>query len=168
MVFDEFKLWFAKSITQPNFSQADDDMKMEDSRTSGHEIQAIWCIPERFSKRVTDVSQAISNEKKSPDTGIAVRTVSLRFTESRTESSSELTILERLINMVHQKADSGGFDFGRFGLECEDNPDLDCTPNADAGYKLISYGEEPNAERPALKIWNIELEFEGSHFRLGT
>jgi hypothetical protein len=54
------------------------------------------------------------------------------------------------------------------GLESTDNPELDCLPIPTAGYKLLSFKQEPNQNHPGVQIWEVVLKFVGDNSKLGT
>lgn len=169
--YENFKIWFAESTANNTFDDAADNLKIQNrSDVAGEEIKLIYCNPTQFSKRVTDVSNVLAIDKTAPDTGSAGNFVTLRFTQQR-EQSGEPTIpvLFQLLQMYFTiQTDGGGFQKGRIGLENSDNPQLDCLPIQLAGYKMLRFRQEPNDNSPALKIYEVDLEFLGDDAALGT
>lgn len=167
--FDTFKLWYSKGVSPNNtFVLADATRKIQNLTTPAEEkVSLIYCIPSPFTKRQTDVSTALAADPKKPDTGTAGAFVILRFTQLR-EQTPTVGVMAQLLNMFYLKSSDDTYDFGRFGLENTDHPELDVLPIPTAGYKFISFKQEPNQNNPALQIWELTLEFLGDHTKLGT
>ncbi len=167
--FDTFKLWYAKGTGVNNtFALADATRKIQNATTpTGEEISLIYVLPSPFSKRQTDVSQALAADPTAPDTGTAGATVILRFTQER-KVTRTVSVLPKLLEMFYLKSSDNTFEKGRFGLENTDNPDLDILPLTTAGYKFISFKQEPNQNQTSLQIWELTLKFLGDHTKLGT
>lgn len=166
--FDTFKLWYAASIANNSFALADADKRIENTTTpTGEEIQLIYCIPTQFQKRVTDVSNALAVDPKAPDTGTAGSYVTLRFAQKRNVAPT-VSALTKLRDMFYLFGTDDTFISGRFGLENTDNPELDCLPIANAGYRMVSFKQEPNQNQAALLTYEVVLRFLGDHTKLGT
>ena len=105
-------------------------------------------------------------DPQSPDTGTGASDVILRFTQER-KVTRTVPVLPKLLEMFYNKSSDDDF-LGRFGLENLDNPELDCLPIATAGYKFLSYKQEPNQNTSAIQIWEVRLKFVGDHTKLGT
>jgi len=170
MAFEVFKIWYALDLANNEFADQTDALrKIENTTTpSGEEISLIYCLPNPFSKRVTDVSEALAVDPKSPDTGTAMANVIIRFTQQRKNGQPASPILDKLIEMFYLKGTDDIFLNGRFGLENSDNPKLDCLPIATAGYKLLTFKEEPNQNTLTITTWELHLKFLGDHTKLGT
>lgn len=167
--YDTFKIWYSKGTGANNtFALADATRKIENVTTPvGEEISLIYCMPSPFAKRVTDVSEALASDPTAPDTGTATANVILRFTQQR-EVTPTIPVLAQLLEMFYLKSSDDTYLKGRFGLENTDNPQLDVLPLPDAGYKFLSFKQEPNQNNPALQIWELVLKFVGDHTKLGT
>lgn len=169
MTFSEFKLWYAKSLTENSFAQADDNKKIEDTTTpAGEEIQLIFCNPSQFTKRVTDTSEALAVDRTSPDTGTALTDVTIRIAQARTAATRTIPILAKILELFFEKSNDDIFQKGRIGLYNTDNPELNVVPTANAGYKFIGFGELPNQDTPGITIYDIIIQFVGDHTQLGT
>ena len=167
-VFETFKIWYAKSLSNNKFSQADGNIKVRDfSSPIKQSVQLIYVIPSQFRKRETDVSEALAVDPSSPDTGTAMSDVIVRFVQKREEALST-SVLPLLLNMFYVKSSDKDFEKGRIGLESSDNPDLDCLPVKLAGYKFKGFKQEPNQDKTALQTWEVTLKFLGDHSKLGT
>jgi len=165
--YQNFKLWYATGIA-PNNTFATATIKIQNTTTpTNEEISLIYCLPAIFAKRSTDVSNAISVDPSSPDTGTGASDVLLRFTQNR-KVSPTVPVLTTLLSMFYKLGNDPTFEFGRFGLENADNPILDCLPIPTAGYKITSIRQEPNQDTPALQIWEVRLKFLGDNTKLGT
>lgn len=165
--YENFKLWFAAGVA-PNNTFATATIKMQNATSPlANLVSLIYCLPSRFAKRATDVSNALAVDPTSPDTGTGMSDVILRFTEKR-EATPGVTVLSILLNMFYQKSSDDTFEKGRFGLETTDSPDLDVLPLPTAGYKFVSFKQEPNQNNAALIIWEVTLKFLGDHTKLGT
>ena len=167
--YDTFKLWYAKDVTPNNtFALADATRKIENKTTpTGEEISLIYCLPNPFTKRMTDVSEALAVDPTSPDTGTGSSNIIIRFSQQR-KVTPTVPVLAKLIEMFYLKSSDDTFLKGRFGLENTDNPQLDVLPLVDAGYKFLSFKQEPNQNQNALQIWELTLKFVGDHTKLGT
>lgn len=163
--FDSFTLWFAKSLAANTSGAA--DLKITNTVTVGQEISLIYCKPLSFAKRSTDTTNALSVDPKSPDTGTGMSDIIIRFAEQRRVALAN-PVLERLLDMFYNKGNDDDFEFGRFGLINTDNPILNVLPIATAGYKFISYDQDPNQDQPAIQVYNVHLKFLGDHSKLGT
>ena len=164
--FEDFKIWYAKSLAQNTFVNADADRKIENTATVGEEIQLMFCGPMKFQKRQTDVSQATAADKTAPDTGTAGSYIKLVFLQKR--DTTNFQVLGRLLTLFYLKNSDEDFTKGRIGLENADNPELDVIPTATAGYKFISFMQRPNEDNPSIIQWELELEFLGDHTVLGS
>lgn len=166
--YEEFKLWYATGVS-PNNTFATATIKLQNTTTpAGEEISLIYCNPLIFAKRSTDVSNAIAVDPRSPDTGTGASDVVLRFASKRGVTPRTVSILDTLLEMFYQKGNDDTFESGRFGLENDDNPELDVLPIPTAGYKFLSFRQEPNQNDSAIQIWEIHLKFLGDHNQLGT
>jgi len=167
--YDTFKLWYSKGTGANNtFALADDTRKIENVTTPAKEkISLLYCMPNPFQKRITDVSEALASDPTKPDTGTAGSTVIIRFSQLR-EQTPTIPVLTQLIEMFYLKSSDDTYLKGRFGLENTDNPQLDVLPLPTAGYKFLRFKQEPNQNNPALIIWELTLEFLGDHTKLGT
>lgn len=159
--FEDFKLFYAKSLAQN--SAADADLFIENSDG----INLLYCNASEFTKRVVDTSNAQSEDKTSPDTGTAVNSVELRIAQDRSVAPS-VNVLKTLLEMFYQKSSDTDFRKARFGLENTDNPSLDLTPTANGGYKLFSIKADPNPDFPAIVKYTIILHLVGDHTLLGA
>lgn len=167
--YDTFKLWYAKDVSPNNkFSDADVARRIENVTTpTGEAISLIYCLPSRFSKRATDVSEALAVDPKSPDTGTGMSDVILRFTQQR-KVTPTIPVLAKLLELFYLKSTDDTFLDGRFGLESTDNPQLDVLPLPNAGYKFVTFKQEPNQNTPQLLTYEVTLKFLGDHTKLGT
>ena len=163
--FEDFKIWYAKSLNLNTFANADADRKIENT-TGAEGIQLLFCGPMKFQKRNTDVSQATASDKTSPDTGTAGSYVKMVILQKRTTTNAQ--ILSKLLELFYLKNNDGDFTKGRIGLKNADNPELDVIPTATAGYKFISFMQRPNEDTPNNIQWELELEFLGDHTVLGS
>ena len=161
--FLTFQIWYARSLAQNTFANAEADRKIEN--TTGDEgIQLLSCRAARFLKRNTDTSQATASDKTSPDTGTAGSYIHLSFVQKRkTRNAQVLSRLEKLFFLKNNDVD---FNKGRIGLENSDNPELNVLPTANAGYKLMSFMQRPTDDNPGVNIFELELEFLGDHTEL--
>jgi len=167
-VYKNFKIWYAKSLANNKFGDADANLAIKESDSPPKQaIKLIYVIPAQFRKRATDVSEALAVDPSSPDTGTAMSDVIIRFVQQREEALTS-PVLSDLIDMFYVKSSDNDFEKGRFGLENKDNPELDCLPVALAGYKFISFKQEPNQDKTALQTWEVTLKFLGDHTKLGT
>jgi len=166
--FDTFKIWYALSIGSNAFSNAAATRRIENVTSPDKEaISLIYCMPNPFQKRITDVSEALASDPTKPDTGTASANVILRFTQKR-EQTPTIPVLAKLLEMFYLKSSDDLFLKARFGLESTDNPQLDVLPTATAGYKFLKFKQEPNQNNPALIIYEVTLDFVGDHTLLGT
>ena len=167
--FDTFKIWVALSVVSNTFAlQTDANLKIQNSLApAGEEIKLIYCLPQNFQKRATDVSNAQAVDPTSPDTGTGVSNIVLRFTQSRTVAPT-VPVLPKLFAMFYTLQNDDNFEKGRIGIETTDNPGLDCLPIKLAGYKMISLKQEPNQDKPSLLIYEVVLKFVGDNTKLGT
>lgn len=167
--YDTFKIWYALSIANNSFAQQTDaNLKIENKTSpTGEEVSLIYVIPSPFSKRVVDVSNALAVDPTSPDTGTGQSVVILRFVQQR-EVTPMVPVLPKLIRMFYKFSSDDDFKKARFGLESSDAPALDCLPIATAGYKMLSFKQEPNQNFPAVQIWEVALKFIGDNSKLGT
>lgn len=167
--YSTFKLWYSKGVAPNNtFALADATRKIQNLTTpDGEQISLIYCMPIAFVKRATDVSEALAVDPTSPDTGTGTSNVILRFTQERNVTRT-IPVLDKLIEMFYLKSSDDTFLSGRFGLENSDNPQLDALPLVDAGYKFVSFKQEPNQNTPQIQIWELVLKFVGDHTALGT
>jgi len=100
MAYDTFKLWFGLTVGNNTFAQS--TLKMQNAISAGRDVSLIYCLPSRFTKRATDVSEALAVDPTSPDTGTAVSDVILRITELRETTPSPGTeVLGILLNMFY-------------------------------------------------------------------
>ena len=162
-IFSEFKFWYAKSLTENSFAQADDDYKIQNNSAN----RLLYCIPTEFTKRMVDTSNALAVDKTEPDTGTAIPAIELRFAHDRSLAATP-AILNNLIKLFYQRGNDSDFPKGRFGLTTTDNPGLNLTPVATAGYKLLSIRQEPNPTYPTIQIFSIFLHLTGDHEQLGA
>lgn len=167
MSFSEFKLWYAKSLTANTFAGADVGMKIQDIENADAGIELLSCVPSSFQKRRTDVSQALSLDKTSPDTGTAQQDITIEFVQARNVVLTD-PVVQKLINMFHVKSNDNMFRKGRFGLENTDTPEIDCLPSVNAGYKFDGFQQVPIHNNPALLHFRIMLQFVGDHTQLGS
>jgi hypothetical protein len=167
--YDTFKLWYAKAVSPNNtFAAADATHKLENVTTPvGEEVSLIYVLPSSFAKRTTDVSNALAVDPTSPDTGTGQSNVILRFVQQRTVTPT-IPVLPKLLAMFYEFQSDDTFQKGRMGLESTDNPELDCLPIPTAGYKLLSFKQEPNQNHPGVQIWEVVLKFVGDNSKLGT
>lgn len=162
--FEDFTLFLAKDLSTPGTSNgpAASELKIEDS----DKIKLEYCVPIQFGKRITDNSNAQNIDKSSPDTGTAINQIELLIREDRSEGASDL--LEKLMKMYFQKSDTEVFRKGRFGLVNTDNPELDCLPVADGGYKFLGFASVPHIDNPSTQLYRVKLDFIGDHTILGA
>ena len=167
--YDTFKLWYAKGVSPNNtFALADATHKIQNLTTPvGEEVSLIYVIPSPFAKRTTDVSNALATDPTSPDTGTGQSNVIVRFVQQRSVTPT-IPVLPKLKAMFYEFQSDNTFKKARIGLESTDNPELDCLPVPTAGYKLISFKQEPNQNNPAIQIWELVLKFVGDNTKLGT
>jgi len=158
--FEDFTLYFALSLAQNDATNA----TLKISNTDG--IKLVYCIPNEFTKRVTDTSNALAIDKTEPDTGSGRINVELQITQSR-ETEPTTNVLEILNEMFFNKSNDEDFRKGRFGLLCDDNVELEIEPVKFAGYKFAGFRQIPNKDNPALQAFNISLTFVGDHTKLG-
>lgn len=168
--YEVFKFWYSKGLGNDNtFANADDGRKIQNTTTAGKAIKLIYCFPIQFAKRQTDVSNALAADPTRPDTGTAASDVILRFIQERTQPlAADERVLAKLRDMFYLKSSDDIYEKGRFGLESSDNPELDVLPLPTAGYKFISFRQEPNQDSPGIQIWELHLQFLGDHTKLGT
>jgi len=159
--FEVFTLYYAKSLAQNG--PADATLKV----TNADGIKLIYCIPIDFTKRQTDTSNAQANDKTSPDTGTARAGIEIRFSQSR-ESAPTVNVLKTLMDMFYKKSNDADFRKARFGLENDDNPELNVLPTSVGGYKLQTVRQEPNPNDPAINVYTVQLDFIGDHTLLGA
>ncbi len=167
--YDTFKIWYAFSLGANEFDdQTDLDLKIQNATTPvGEEVSLIYVIPSPFAKRVTDVSNALAVNPTAPDTGTGQSNIILRFVQKR-EVTPTVPVLPKLIRMFYKFSSDDDFKKARFGLESTDAPALDCLPIATAGYKMLSFKQEPNQNFPAVQIWEVVFKFIGDNSKLGT
>ena len=166
--YDTFKIWFAKSVANNEFADADATARIENLTTPvGEAVSLIYVIPSNFAKRVTDVSNALATDPTAPDTGTGQSNVTVRFVQKR-EVTPTIPVLPKLLEIFYNLQSDDDFQKGRMGLENSDNPELDCLPIPTAGYKMLSYKQEPNQNFPAVQIWEVVLKFVGDNSKLGT
>lgn len=167
--FENFKLWYSKGIAPNNtFALADATRKIQNtSSPTGEEISLIYCNPLMFAKRQTDVSEALAVDPTAPDTGTGASNIVIRFTQER-KVTRTVPVLAKLREMFYLKSSDNTYLKGRFGLENSDNPELDVLPLPDAGYKFLSFKQEPNQNTPQVQTWELTLRFLGDHTKLGT
>ena len=160
--FDAFTQYYAESLSDNE--PADATLKI----TNSDGISLIYCRPMDFSKRQTDTSNAQSEDRTSPDTGTAKAAVELRFSQDRSTAPTT-NVLDTLLQMFYKPRvpDADGFRKARFGLENDDNPELNVTPTALGGYKLTRFYQEPNPDTPSLNTYIVQLDFIGDHTLLG-
>ena len=159
--FENFKLYYALSIASPLPASA--TLFINDTDNT----KLIYCNPVEFTKRQTDTSNAQSEDPTKPDTGTARALIEIAFTQPR-DTAPTTRILRKLIQMFYLKGDDPDFRKARFGLENNDNPDLDTVPSATNGYKFINFKQEPNPNDPALMKYTVQLEYIGDHTKLGA
>ena len=159
--FENFTLYFALSIAQNDAANA----TLKISNTDG--IKLVYCIPDDFTKRVTDTSNALAIDKTEPDTGSGRIMVELQFTQNR-ETAPTTNVLEILNEMFFTKSNDTVFRKGRFGLLNDDNPELNVEPVKFGGYKFAGFKQTPNKDNPALQIYIVKLSFVGDHNILGV
>lgn len=164
--FENFKIWYAKSLGSNAFASADTNRRIQNTTDTDKAISLISCTPQIFAKRVTDVSTALAVDPTSPDTGTGMSDVIIRFTEERTIALTA-SALEKLLEMFYQLSSDDVF-LARFGLENTDNSRLDCLPIATAGYKFKSFRQEPNQNTPGIQTYEVVLKFVGDHTKLNT
>lgn len=162
--FENFTLYYAKSLTLNSASQA--DLKITNG-VPADKIKLAYCIPKSFAKRVTDTSNALSLDPTKPDTGTAGAFVELSITQER-DTTLDTNILETLLQMFYIKSSDDDFEKGRFGLLNDDNPELDVEPEALAGYKFVSFSQNPNPNDIALVTYTVTLDYVGDHTKLGA
>lgn len=160
--YDSFTLYYAKSLSENDADDAELYLKSAENN-----IKLVHCIPARFDKRVTDTSNVQSEDKTSPDTGTALATVQIKFTQER-HVSPATPALGILLDMFYKKNNDSDFRFARFGLENTDNPALDVAPTGNGGYKFISFTQVPNDDTPALNTYIVTLDLIGDHTLLGA
>ena len=158
--FENFTLYYAKSIAENSAAQAD----LKISNTDG--IELVYCITTEFMKRVTDTSNALALDKTEPDTGTGKAMVELQITQDRGESPTT-NLLKLLQQMFFIKSSDSTFRRGRFGLINDDNPELDAKPIKFGGYKFAGFRQVPNKDAPSRVMYNISLSFVGDHTILG-
>ena len=167
--YDTFKIWYALSVANNEFSdQSDANLKIQNLTSPvGEAVSLIYVIPSTFAKRVTDVSNALAINPTAPDTGTGQSNVTLRFVQKR-EVTPTIPVLPKLLRMFYKFQSDTIFKKGRIGIESTDAPDLDCLPIATAGYKILSFKQEPNQNFPAVQIWEVVMKFLGDNSKLGT
>lgn len=159
--FEDFTLYYAKSLAENTAALA--VLKI----TNSDGIKLLYCRPMDFAKRVTDTSNALSEDKTSPDTGTARNAIELRFSQER-DTTPTTNVLKTLLQMFYLPTDDDVFRKARFGLLNADNPDLDVIPVALGGYKFTRFFQEPNPDTPALNLYIVQLDFVGDHTLLGA
>jgi len=160
--FEDFKFWYALSISQ----NGSEDAVLFIDNTDG--ISLRYVRPGPFAKRQTDTSNAQSQDKVAPDTGNAVNQVEIQIAFDRKESPAGDTPLKKLLQIWFLRGNDDDFIDGRFGLESTDNPELDATPVANGGYRIMSFDQVPNPDNPATLVYNIQIQFLGDHTILGA
>lgn len=160
--FENFKFYYAKSLTENKASEAVLFINNSDG------VQLRYVRPATFAKRVTDVSNIQSQDKKAPDTGNAINGVEIQFALDRTTAQTNDTVLKKLLQMWFLRGNDTDFRDGRFGLSNNDNPELDAEPVANGGYRLMNYEQLPNSDTPATLIYVIQIQFLGDHTILGA
>ena len=166
--YDTFKIWFAKSLANNSFALADATARIQNLTSPvGEAVSLMYVIPSSFAKRVTDVSNALAVDPTAPDTGTGQSNVIVRFVQKR-EVTPTIPVLPKLLEIFYNLQSDDDFQKGRMGLESTDNPELDCLPIATAGYKMLSFKQEPNQNFPAVQIWEVVLKFVGDNSKLGT
>ena len=128
---------------------------------SGANIQLVYCIPKKFSKRRTDVSGAETEAEAKPDTGPASAFVEIMFTADR-GAAQQQTILDTLLQWYRLRNTALPFRRGFLGLENEDNPSLDLDPEQFLGYKLADFQIVDPIDFKGLQKWVVTLEFGGN------
>jgi hypothetical protein len=159
--FETFTLFYAKSLAENG--AADALLKI----TNADKVKLVYCIPIDFTKRQTDTSNAQAEDKTSPDTGTARAGIEIRFTQERDVAPS-VNVLKTLMDMFYKKSNDVDFRKARFGLENDDNPELDVTPTNVGGYKFQTFRQEPNPNDPAILVYTVQLDFIGDHTLLGA
>jgi len=160
--FEDFTLYYALSLGSNSAAQA--TLKIIGGANS---IKLVYCIPLEFNKRVTDTSNAQSEDITSPDTGTARAMIEIMFTQERATAPAS-NVLITLLDMFYKKGSDDDFRKGRFGLTNTDNPDLDATPIATGGYKFLNFKQVPNPDEPALNKYIVQLNLVGDHTILGA
>ncbi len=159
--FENFTLYYALSITENKAA----DATLKISNTDG--IKLVYCIPDDFTKRVTDTSNALAIDKTEPDTGSGRIMVELQFTQNR-ETAPIVEVLKTLKEMFFTKSNDTDFRKGRFGLLNTDNSELNVETVKFGGYKFAGFKQIPNKDNPALQIYIVKLSFVGDHAILGV
>ena len=159
--FEKFSFWYAKSLTDNTSDKADNFLHI----TNADQISLRYVRPSTFAKRVTDVSNIQSQDKKAPDTGNAINGVELQFAYDRTTAAS-ITPLKKLINMWFRRGTDDNFRDARFGLTSTDSPELNANPSANAGYRLMNFEQLPNSDTPGVLLYLVQLQFLGDHTKL--
>lgn len=119
-----------------------------------------YCIPKKFSKKVTDISAAESDEQIGPDTGPAGQFVELMITIDRTGADQQET-LQTLLQWQGNINTALPFRRGFLGLENADNESLDLDPELILGYKMADFHQiNPVANKGKIQ-YIILLELQG-------
>ena len=101
--FDTVKLWYALNVA-PNNTFATSNLKFQNATSpAGEELSLIYCNPSMFSKRATDVSEALAADPTSPDTGTAISDVVIRLTQEIKNGQPGASILSILKQMFYIK-----------------------------------------------------------------
>ena len=165
MAYEDFQVWYAKSLAENTFAQA--ALKLRNTPPGDEGISLLSCLPVSFAKRVSDVSQALAVDKAGPDTGTAVSRVELRFIQKRTGATRTVQALSVLLDMFFARGTDGDFTRGRFGLANSDCPEINVTPVKLAGYRFMGFSCPDNSQTPSAITWVVALEFFGDHTELG-
>jgi len=155
--WDSLVFWYAKSLSENGPDEAELRIK-----TGENTSKLSYCVAIDWQKRMTDTSNALAEDKTSPDAGTARDAIEIKFTQER-GTAPTTNALKILIQMFYTKTDDEVFRKARFGLDNTDNPELDVTPVATGGYKLHRFYQVPNPNDPALLTYVIEAEYVGDH-----
>lgn len=128
-------------------------------------IHLDYCIPKNFSKKRTDVTGVQSDEPIHPDTGPAGAFVEIQVTLDR--SVSDIVMLATLITWYGTQNTDSTFKRGFLSLTNADNPELDLTASATAGYRLIQFEQLDPIDFKGRQIFRILIQFSGDVGQLG-
>jgi len=159
--YDTFNLFEALSIPLNTSANAVREIQ------TGANIELIYCIPKKFTKRDTDVSAAEAEEQIGPDTGPAGQFVEIRISVDR-KAADQQTVLETLL-IWHSSINTAlPFRRGFLGLETTDNPSLALDPVAILGYVLADFQMINPVGNKGIQEYIILLRLRGDPKNLPT
>ena len=128
--------------------------------TDTPEIHLDYCIPKKFTKKITDISAAESDEQIGPDTGPSGQFVEMMITIERKGSDQQET-LQTLLQWQGIINTALPFRRGFLGLENADNPSLDLDPVLILGYKIVDFHQINPVSNKGKIQYVILLELQG-------